>query len=130
MDKDKLVLADGTGIMLESAQGIGALNVMAADKGTACGLWKKFTPENLKEVVIQGAAGETIGRYGNVVLDHITGVENANGTILITFSLRNKTKEELLTERISALEAGQETQDAAIGDLGQAVSDMAEGGAH
>ena len=51
----------------------------------------------------------------------------ADGAVQITFSLRNKSVEEILTERVVALEAGQQTQDEAIGNLGQAVSDMAGG---
>lgn len=128
MSKDKLVLADGTEIILESSQGIGALNVHAQDKGAACTLWEKFTGENLDSVVIRNAEGETTGTYSDMVLDHITGKENPDGTVKITFSLRSKTTEELLTERVSALEAGQQTQDEAIGDLGQAMSDVVEGG--
>ncbi len=127
-NKDKLVLADGTTITLESSQGIWALNVHAQDKATACALWEKITKENLEQVTIKNSEGETTGNYSDMVLDHITGKDNLDGTIQITFSLRNKTTEELLTERVSMLEAGQQTQDAAIGDLGQAVSDMAEGG--
>lgn len=128
MSKDKLVLADGTTITLESSQGIGALNAYAQDKAAACALWKNFTEENLAQVTIKNVAGETTGTYSDMVLDHITGKENPDGTVKVTFSLRNKTAEELLAERVAALEAGQQTQDEAISDLGQAVSDVAEGG--
>ncbi len=128
MSKDKLVLADGTEIILESSQGIGTLCVNAESKGAACNLWEKCSKENLKQVTIRNADGETIGRYEDMVLDHVTGSDNADGTVQFTISLRKKTTEEILLERIAALEAGQQTQDAAIGDLGQAVSDIAEGG--
>lgn len=129
MSKDKLVLANGTEIMLESSGGIGALHVNAESKSVACGLWEKCSKENLKSVQIKDAAGETTGRYEDMVLDHITGSDNADGTVCLIISLRKKTTEEVLLERIAALESRQQTQDAAIGDLGQAVSDIAEGGA-
>ena len=128
MSKDKLVLADSTEITLESSQGIGALNVKVQDKDAACALWERFTKENLEQVSVKNAAGETTGNYSNMVLCHITGMDNEDGTVQITFSLRARTTEELLVERVAALEAGQQTQDEAISDLGQAVSDVAEGG--
>ncbi|MCM1218150.1 MAG: hypothetical protein NC331_16035 [Lachnospiraceae bacterium] len=128
MGKDRLVLADGTEITLESSQGMGALSVWAADKAAACALWDRFTKENLGKVAIKNPQGETTGDYTGMVLDHITGTEDTDGTVLVTFCLRGKTTEELLEERIASLEAGQQIQNEAIGDLGQAVSDMAEGG--
>lgn len=128
MSKDKLVLADGTTITLESSQGIGALNANVQDKAAACAMWEGFTKENLENVIIKNAEGETTGTYSGMILDHISGRENPDGTVQITFSMRNKTAEELLTERVAALEAGQQTQDDAISDLGQAVSDVVEGG--
>lgn len=129
MSKDKLVLADGTEITLESSQGMGALKVSAQDKAAACALWEKFTKENLAQVTIKNAGGEILGSYSGMILDHMTGTEDAaDGTVQVTFSLRDKTTEEILLERIAALEAGQQTQDDAISDLGQAVSDVVEGG--
>lgn len=128
MKNDKLVLADGTEITLETSQGIGALTVKAENKSAACELWEGFTKENLKNVTIKNAEGLTSGKYQDMVLDHVTGSDNADGTVQIVFSLRNKTIEETLSERVESLEAGQQTQDAAIGDLGQTVSDIVEGG--
>ena len=135
MNNDKLVLADSTEITLESSQGMGALNVRVADKAAACAIWEGFTKQNLEQVSIKNSQGEITGNYSGMILDHITGVEDPDGTVRITFSLRVKTSEEILMERVAALEAGQqmleagqETQDEAISDLGQAVSDVVEGG--
>lgn len=127
MDNDKLVLADGTEIMLESSHGIGALQAKAESKAAACALWEKFARGNLAHVSIKNAGGEVTGRYHGLVLDHIKGSDSPDGTVNITFCLREKTVEEILTERVEALESGQQTQDDAISDLGQAVSDAAEG---
>ncbi len=129
MKKDKLVLTDGTMIELETSQGISALSCIVESKSAACALWDKFTQENLKDVTIKNADDLTIGKYSDMVLDHVTGADNTDGTVQITFSLRNKSVEELLTERIEALESGQQMHGAAIEDLGQAMSDIAEGGA-
>ncbi len=129
MDKDKIVLASGTEIQLVSSMGIGALQIIADSKAAACKIWEEFTKENLAQVTVKNADDITVGNYEDLVLDHVTGVENSDGSISMTFSLRKKTNEEILLEKVASLEAGQQTQDEAIGDLGQAVSDIAEGGA-
>lgn len=127
MGKDKLVLTDGTEIELETLQGISALSCNVESKSAACALWEKFTPDNLKQVNIKDADNLIVGKYQDMALDHVVGTDNKDGTVQITFSLRNKTAEEILTERVDALEVGQQTHGQAIGDLGQAVSDIAEG---
>lgn len=135
MDKDKLVLADGTEITLEGSQGIGVLLFSAESRGVAGSIWEQMTPDNLKTISIKNVAGETTGSYENMILDHVLGKDSEDGTALLTVYLREKSNEEVLQDRISALEAelealkaGQETQNEAIGDLGQTVSDMTQGG--
>lgn len=128
MGKDKLVLFDGTEMELESSNGIGALCVIAESRTVAGALWEKFDRENLREVLIKNSDGEVIGNFKDMALDHITGADYKEN-VMITFSLREKTETELLRERVAALEFWQKTQDAALEDLGQAVSDIAEGGA-
>lgn len=126
MGNDRLVLADGTEITLESSQGMGALNVLVKSKAEACALWEKFTERNVADVALKNEEGTVQGDYHGMVLDHITGTDATSGGVRITFSLRSKSREEILEERIAALEAGQMIQDDAIGDLGQAVSDITE----
>lgn len=128
MNNDKIVLKDGTEIELESSQGIGALHVVKNSKQEACALWEKFTSDNLKQVTIKNQDGLTVGKYQDMVLDHFKGEEKQDETILATFSLRSKSALELMEERISAVEVGQQVQDTGIDDLGQAVSDLMEGG--
>lgn len=128
MNKDKIIFADGTEIILDSSLGIGALHTLADSKAAALNVWEKLTSDNLAKVTVKNADDMTIGVYDDMVLDHIEGRNNPDGTVQFTVSLRSKTTEELLTDRIGALESGQQTQDEAIGDLGQAVSDIVEGG--
>lgn len=127
MNNDRLVLKDGTEITLVSSLRMGGLYVNAEDHTAACALWEKFSKANLQAVTVKDADGVTTGSYKDMVLDHVEGRDNDDGTVQMMFSLRRKTVEEVLTERIVALEAGQQTQDSAIDDLGQAVSDIAEG---
>jgi hypothetical protein len=135
MDKDKLVLTDGTEITLEGSQGIGTLLIGTESRSAAGSVWEQLTPDNLAEIAIVNVAGEVTGTYKNILLDHVTGTDQADGTALLTVSLREKTNEEILQDKVAALEAelaelkaGQGTQDEAISDLGQAVSDIAGGG--
>lgn len=135
MDKDKLMLADGTEITLEGSQGIGVLLFSAESRGMAGSIWEQMTPDNLKAISIKNAAGKTTGSYENMILDHVIGTDSEGGAALLTVYLRAKTANEALQDRIAVLEAeletlkaGQETQDEAIGDLGQTVSDIAQGG--
>lgn len=128
MNNDKLVLKDGTEITLEASQGIGSLCVKAESKKAACALWEKFTKESLEEVTVKNSSNMTVGIYHGMVLDHISASENEDETVTVTFSLRNKSVEEVLGDRITILETGQQTQDEAIDDLGQTMSDIVEGG--
>lgn len=128
MKKDKLVLTDGTEIELETSLGVSALIVNAESIDIACELWKKFTPGNLKQVSIKNTDDLKIGEYSNMVLDHVTGAGNKNGTVQIAFSLRDKTSEEMLTERIEELEKSKVIHEDAIEDLGKVMSDIVEGG--
>lgn len=128
MSNDKLVLKDSTEITLESSQGIGALHVLAAGKQAACTLWGKFTKENLSQVSIKNSSGLTVGSYSDLVLDHVEGREKEDGTVKMTFCLREKSSVEVLEERVTSLEGGYEVHTGAIDDIGQAVSDLMEGG--
>ena len=127
MDKDKLILADGSEIELESSQGMEVLRVCTQSHGMACVLWDRLTRENLKEVCIREGDGAITGRYRDLSLDHISGKDNTDGSVQLTISLLKKTYVEMLEERVAELAAGSRTHDEAITDLGQVVSDIAEG---
>lgn len=128
MNNDKIVLKDGTEITLESSNGIGALHVAINSKQNACALWEQFTSDNLKQVIIKNHDGLTIGNYQDMVLDHFRGDEKKDGTILATFSLRSKSDMEIIEERLSRFETKLQTHDEAIGDTGEAISNIMEGG--
>ena len=122
MNNDRIVLLDGTDITLESSLGMNALQVRAENKAAACALWEKLTPENLKQVVVMNQDNITVGKYTDMVLDHVEGRDNTDGTVQFTLSLRSKTAEELMTERIIALEAGQQAQDTKIAGMSEELT--------
>lgn len=125
MNKDKLILKDGTEIKIESLSSLSDMKVVSQTKYDMISAWDAMTKENLKEVQIQNGDGLTVGRYENLALESETSSLQADGTILTSFHLRKKTEVE---KRLDILEDGQEVQDGAITDLGEVVSGLAEEG--
>ncbi len=123
MSKDKLILKDGTTIELESGSSLDAIKAATENRETMLKQWEMLTPENLKEVKVQNGDGLTIGIYKELVLLSETSVVASDGSVLTTYSLREKTDTE---RRLEALEAGQEIQNGAISDLGSVTSAIAE----
>ena len=125
MNKDKLILKDGTAIELEAGASLTALQVMCPSADEVIPLWKSLTQENLQEITVKNGADLTVGVYSDMILTepHIQATEQENGTVKVVFGLREKTVEE---KRLDALEESQATQDGAIKDLGEATSDLAE----
>ena len=105
MDKDKLVLADGTEITLEDSQGIGTLVIGTESRSEAGAVWARLTKDNLAEISIKNASGTVTGTYTGMLLDRVIGTDKADGTALLTVSLREKTNEEILQDKVAALEA-------------------------
>lgn len=126
--KDKLILNNQMQIEIESASSLANMMVISETKYNIISVWDMFTPENLKSVQIQNGDGIVVANYENLVLDSETSTMQENGTILTSFHLREKTEVEFLRERVEQLENGQEVQDGAISDLGEAVSSLAEEG--
>lgn len=118
-----MILNNGTSIELEAGASLDALQVASGSREEMLSQWKMMNAENLKKVTIQNGAGLTVGTYDSLVLVSETSVALADGSILTTYSLREKTEEE---KRLDALEAGQEVQNGAISDLGMVTSTIAE----
>lgn len=128
MNKDKLILKDGTEIALEAGASLGALQVASVDRAAMLATWQQLRPDNLSQVQIKNGAGLTVGTYTDLVLVSETSVVASDGTVLTTYSLREKTTEE---RRLDALELGQQVQDGALEDLEAVTSTLAaqmEGG--
>ncbi len=78
--------------------------MVADSKNHMLATWELMTPDNLSQVQIKNSAGLTAEAYTDLVLAYETSVERLDGSILTTYSLRKKTAEERLSERIKALE--------------------------
>lgn len=126
MDKDTLVLKDGTIVELEAGSGIGNMKVELEDLVELEALWDKLTDVQLKEVTIKNSSGMVCATYENLTaqkplfryLD-----KNNDGKIKAVFGLRQKNEMELAIE---ALKESQDVQNGAISDLGAVTSAIAE----
>lgn len=100
---DKLILADGTTVELESGASLGNMQVVFSDKESMVEIWDKFTDENLKTVKITNANDNVIAEYTDLVLNSVTSTEQEDDTILTVFSLREKTESELLKQEVESI---------------------------
>lgn len=124
--KDKLILKNGAEIELEAGAGLGALQVVSADRAAMLATWELLTPGNLAAVQIKNGAGLTVGTYTDLVLVSETSVVASDGTVLTTYSLRHKSDVERLAERVTVVEEGQQVQDGAINDVATLAGTLAE----
>lgn len=121
--KDTMILKNGTIIELEAGASLSALQVAAADRAAMVATWEALTLDNLAAVQVKNGDGVVVGNYTDLVLVSETSVIAADGAVLTTYSLREKTAEE---KRLDALEAGQAVQDGAIEDIAAVTSTLAE----
>lgn len=124
--KDTLNLKNGTVIELEAGDSLGAVQVLSADKAAMVSTWDNLTEDNLSSVQMKNGEGMVAGNYSGLLLVSETSVVGLDGSILTTYSFRQKTELERLAERVAAVEEGQQVQDGAIADLGEVASVLAE----
>lgn len=117
MNKDKLILKDGTTMELEASASLANLTTIFADWTAAAAALPKLTKENLTSVQVQNSEGLTVGNYADLVLQPGTW-EAKEGGVHITITLREKTE---IEKRLDNVEAGQETQDGAIAEIAEMI---------
>ena len=114
MNKDRLLLKDGTEIVLDAGASLGALQVTLASREDMLAVWGKLTDANLAQAQILNGSGLVVGNYNDLLLVSETSSVAADGTVHTVFNVREKTAEE---RRLEALEEGQEVQNGAIEEL-------------
>lgn len=127
MSTTKLVLADGTETELQGGAALGHMKAHYADKTAMVSDWDRFTQENLKSVRIK-ADEAVIGDYADLLLESETSTLQPDGSVDTVWNIREKTEMEKLQDEIMHIREGQDIQDGAIADLGEAVSTLSEGG--
>ena len=128
MNITKLVLADGTEIILQEGAALGHMKAHYTDKSAMAEDWNKLTPANLKTVQVK-TDDIVVGNYEDLILENETSTLQKDGSVDTVWNIREKTETEKLKDEIAALREVQEVQDGAIADLGEAVSSIVEGGA-
>ena len=123
--KDTMILKDGTTVELEVGASLAAIQVAAADRTAMLQIWQKLTEENLAEVQIKNGSGLTVGTYTDLMLVSETSTVDVDGAVTTTYNLREKSA---IEKRLDSVDTGQKIQDGAIGDLGETVGALAEGG--
>lgn len=106
MEKNLIILKDGTELELESASSLGDIRIPFTDKNSLMDAWEKMTPENLQEVRIQNSSGIVAARYTDMVLGDpvLTVHRQGQEGFLAAFGIRSKTDLERLEERMASVE--------------------------
>ena len=123
MEKEKLILKDGTEIELQVGARMSALGVLSEDRAAMAGIWERLTKENLSEVQVKDGQGMTVGRHAGLLLESETSVVQADGKIYTVFRLRQQSDVE---KRIDGLEVGLEIHDGAIMDMAEVIGGIVE----
>lgn len=120
----KIKFSNGTTYEINEGASLGRIEIPATLDGIS-GIVSTLTESgNLDSV--QFLSGEQVtGNYEGMILQNpVCHIETIGDTVTVVVAIREKTDVE---KRLEALEAGQEIQDGAIGELGEVVSEMAGG---
>ncbi len=115
-----IVLNDNTQIEAHEMLGIGAIKTVVENVAAIQTLKDNLTSENLSKVVIKNDAALEIGEYTDLVLNTTWTIKWADTGIEVGFGLHEKTDMERIMETMA-------DHDAAIGDMGEAISELAGG---
>ena len=127
MEKDKMILKDGTAIELEAAASLGSMQAVFPDMEAVGAFWDKCTDENLSEIKITNGEGLTVGTYHDMRLQAPALIlEKTVGGIQATFGLRQMTDYEKLAVQVQANTEAVSVHEDAIGDMGAVLSAVAE----
>lgn len=90
MDKDILVLKDGTTVTLEAGASLGSMGASFASKAKMVAAWDKMTEGNLSKVQVKNSAGLVVGSYTNLLLVDETSSVQPDGSVRTVFRIREK----------------------------------------
>lgn len=127
---DKIILKDETIIEIEESSNGGGFRKIFTDAQEYLTTLEKLTPENLSAYQVQNSEGLTCANPVNkeCLTQNVTALWSADGILAgldVTFNI---TDVDMLAKAVRDLQAGQQTQDGAITDLGETVAKLAEGG--
>jgi hypothetical protein len=121
---DKIKFNDGTFYEINDGASLGRIEIPAASEGIGGIVDTLCSKDNLDEIQFL-TDDDVSGEYTDMKLTNpVCHIEQAKSGVVIVFGLEEKTD---IEKRLDDLEDGQETQDGAIADLGEAVSEIVEG---
>lgn len=126
---DKIKLKNGTEIEIEESSNSGSFRKRFTDPQDYLTTLTQLTQDNLSTYQVLNSAGNVTANPENkeCLTQAVTPIWTDEGTLAgldVTFNI---TDVDMLAKAVKDLQAGQETQDGAISDLGEAVGKLAEG---
>lgn len=120
----KIILSNNTEVEVKDNSTLFDIQV---DPSQYESVWEKLSVDNMKLVKLTTENGDLMDQRGNLVVDSERSIRE-KGEVQCHFYLREKTEVELLREEVERLRETSGVHDAAISDLGEAVSGLAEEG--
>jgi hypothetical protein len=121
---DKIKFNDGTFYEINDGASLGRIEIPAASEEIGGIVDTLCSKDNLDEIQFL-TDDDVSGEYTDMKLTNpVCHIEQAESGVVIVFGLEEKSD---IEKRLDDLEDGQETQDGAIADLGEAVSEIVEG---
>lgn len=126
---DKIILKNEDIIEIEESSNGGSFRKIFTDTQEYLTTLEKLTQDNLSAYKVQNSEGLTCANPVNkeCLTQNVTALWSADGILAgldVTFNI---TDVDMLAKAVRDLQAGQQTQDGAISDLGEAVGKIAEG---
>lgn len=90
MQKDKLILMDGTIVELEIGASLNDIRVVFENKESMVSTWGNFTENNLKKVQVKNCDDIVVGNYSNLELESETSIVRKDGSVYTSFKFAEK----------------------------------------
>ena len=121
---NKIKFSNGTTYDINEGASLGRIEIPTTLDGIS-GIVSTLTESGNLDCVQFLSGDQVTGNYEGMVLTNpVCHIETIGDTVTVVVAIREKTDVE---KRLEALEAGQEIQDGAIGDLGVVVSELSGG---
>ena len=127
---DKIILKNENIIEIEESSNGESFRKIFSDTQEYLTTLEKLTPENLSAYQVQNSEGLTCANPVNkeCLTQNVTALWSADGILAGVDVTFNITDVDMSAKAVRDLQAGQQTQDGAITDLGETVAKLAEGG--
>ncbi len=127
---DKIILKDGSIIEIKESSNSDSFCKKFTDPQEYLRTLEKLTQDNLSAYQVQNSEGLTCANPVNkeCLTQNVTALRSEDGILTgldVTFNI---TDVDMLAKAVKDIQAGQQTQDGAIADMGEIIGKIAEGG--